>query len=48
MFVDWNCFSVDPNCGVRRAWKEFLQAHAHLKFEPFVSTAEAQTFYLLG
>lgn len=48
VFDDWNCFSADPNRGERRAWKEFLQAHGNLKFEPFVSTAEAQAFIFTG
>lgn len=48
VFDDWNCFSADPKRGERRAWGEFLQAHANLRFERFVSTAEAQSFIFTG
>ena len=48
VFDDWNCFSADPSRGERRAWAEFLKAHPNLKFERFVSTAEAQTFICVG
>jgi O-methyltransferase len=44
VFDDWNCFSADPERGERRAWREFLEAHSQFRFEPFVSTAEGQTF----
>jgi O-methyltransferase len=48
VFDDWNCFSADPNRGERRAWNEFLQANKNLRFEPFISTAEAQAFIFVG
>jgi O-methyltransferase len=44
VFDDWNCFNADPDRGERRAWREFLLAIPNLRFEPFVSTAEAQSF----
>lgn len=44
VFDDWNCFNADPNRGERLAWSEFLLKNPHLKFEPFVSTAEGQAF----
>lgn len=48
VFDDWNCFHGDPERGERRAWREFLAAHPELRFEPFVSTNEAQTFICLA
>jgi hypothetical protein len=48
VFDDWNCFLADPNRGERLAWREFLEANPQLKFEPFVSTAEAQSFIFVG
>ncbi len=48
MFDDWNCFAADPDKGERRAWREFLQANARLRFEPFISTAEGQAFICIG
>ena len=47
-FDDWNCFSADPERGERLAWREFLEANPHLRFEPFVSTAEGQAFICVG
>lgn len=48
VFDDWNCFHADPEKGERRAWREYLEANSHLRFEPFVSTNEAQSFVFLG
>jgi O-methyltransferase len=44
VFDDWNCYHGDPALGERRAWSEFRNVHPELKFEPFVSTGEAQAF----
>jgi hypothetical protein len=44
VFDDWNCFYGHPERGERLAWKEFLEANQQLRFEPFVSTNEAQSF----
>ena len=44
VFDDWNCFHANPNRGERRAWREFLEAHPDLRFEPFVMTNEAASF----
>ena len=44
IFDDWNCFNADPERGERRAWSEFLAANPNLRFESFISTAEAQSF----
>jgi hypothetical protein len=44
VFDDWNCFCADPERGERRAWREFLEGNSHLRFVPFVSTAEGQAF----
>tara|TARA_B100000902_G_C27269307_1_gene895413 strand:+ start:234 stop:962 length:729 start_codon:yes stop_codon:yes gene_type:complete len=44
VFDDWNCFHGDPDHGERRAWREFLNNNSYLKFEPFVSTNEANSF----
>tara|TARA_B110000046_G_C12858816_1_gene340922 strand:- start:299 stop:808 length:510 start_codon:yes stop_codon:yes gene_type:complete len=48
VFDDWNCFIGDPEKGERKAWAEFLEANPNYKFEPFVSTNEAQSFVFLG
>ena len=48
VFDDWNCYHANPARGERRAWREFLQAHPDLKFEPFVSTNEAASFVHVG
>jgi hypothetical protein len=44
VFDDWNCYYANPDRGERRAWREFLEAHPDLRFEPFVSTNEAASF----
>lgn len=44
VFDDWNCYHARPDSGERRAWAEFTSANPDLSFEPFVSTAEAQSF----
>jgi len=43
VFDDWNCYHSQPDYGERRAWTEFLNRHQNLKFENFVSTAEAMS-----
>lgn len=48
VFDDWNCFLGDPERGERRAWAEFTARHPELRFVPFVSTAEAQSFIHVG
>jgi hypothetical protein len=48
VFDDWNCFHADPEKGERRAWREFTGRNPTLRFEPLVSTAEAQGFVFLG
>lgn len=48
VFDDWNCFGGDPARGERLAWREFREAHPQLRFEPFVTTAEAQSFIHVG
>jgi O-methyltransferase len=48
VFDDWNCFHGDPERGERRAWREFRERHPALRFEPFVATAEAQSFICIG
>lgn len=48
VFDDWNCFTADPERGERLAWREFREAHPALRFEPFVATAEAQSFVCVG
>ncbi len=48
VFDDWSCFFGDPGKGERLAWAEFLNANPELKFEPFVSTTEAQSFVCLS
>jgi hypothetical protein len=48
VFDDWNCFGADPERGERRAWREFRESHPALHFEPFVATAEAQSFICVG
>lgn len=47
VFDDWNCFHGDPERGERRAFSEFLRENPGLRLEPFVSTAEAQSFICL-
>ena len=44
VFDDWNCFLGDPERGERRAWAEFTARYPELRFVPFMSTAEAQSF----
>lgn len=44
VFDDWQCFRGDPEKGQKRAWREFCEAHPKLKFEPWISTNEAQAF----
>jgi O-methyltransferase len=48
VFDDWNCFLGDPERGERRAWAEFTARHPDLRFVPFMSTAEAQSFIFVG
>jgi O-methyltransferase len=48
VFDDWNCFLANPAKGERLAWREFLETHPDLAFEPFISTAEAQAFLFVG
>ena len=48
VFDDWFCFYGDPERGERRAWKEFRQANAELRFTEFIQTNEAQAFIFLG
>lgn len=48
VFDDWNCFIGDPEKGERRAWAEFLATNPRLRFEPFVSDGETQSFIFLG
>lgn len=48
VFDDWNCFYGNPDQGERLAWREFREENPTLKFEPFVSTNEAQSFIYLG
>lgn len=48
VFDDWNCFLADPSRGERLAWKEFRETNPQFMFEPFVSTAEAQSFIFVG
>lgn len=48
VFDDWNCFHGDPERGERLAWKEYREKNPALRFEPFVSTNEAQAFIFLG
>lgn len=48
VFDDWNCFHGDPDRGERLAWKEYRESNPQLRFEPFVSTNEAQSFIFLG
>lgn len=48
VFDDWNCFHGDPEKGERLAFREFCEANPQLKFEPFVSTNEGQSFIFLG
>ena len=48
VFDDWNCFWADPNRGERRAWREFCEAHPHLRFEPFVQTGMQMSFVCVG
>ena len=48
VFDDWNCFHGDPERGERRAWREFLNAHPELRFEPFVQTGMQMSFIHLG
>ena len=48
VFDDWYCFCGDPTRGEQRAWSEFIAANPELRFKPFVSTNEAQSFIFLG
>jgi hypothetical protein len=48
VFDDWNCFIGDPEKGERRAWAEFTAANPHLKFEPFISDGETNSFIFIG
>jgi O-methyltransferase len=48
VFDDWFCFHGDPDKGERRAWREFLEQEPQLRFEPFVSNQELQSFIYLG
>ena len=48
VFDDWNCFHGDPNRGERLAWKEYRERNPKLRFEPFITTNEAQSFVFLG
>lgn len=48
VFDDWNCFCGDDERGERRAWREFREANPELRFTPFVSTNEAQSFIHVG
>jgi hypothetical protein len=48
VFDDWFCFHGDPEKGERRAFREFRERHAGLRFEEFVRTGEVQAFIHLG
>jgi len=48
VFDDWNCFCADPMRGERLAWSEFIEKYPDLRFVPFVSTSEAQSFVFVG
>lgn len=48
VFDDWNCFHGDPDKGERRAFAEFRAAEPRLRFEEFMTTAEAKAFIYLG
>ncbi|MSP50827.1 MAG: hypothetical protein EXQ91_00290 [Alphaproteobacteria bacterium] len=48
VFDDWNCFRANPEQGERRAWAEFTARNPELRFEPFMATAEAQSFVFVG
>jgi O-methyltransferase len=48
VFDDWNCYHGDPDLGERLAFREYRDRHPSFRFEPFVSTGEAQAFIYLG